>query len=359
MTVGNWSVGNQAGDFYAHKEWSGSDGKTETWTGGIRAKWNSYEMYHYRQTQTVTMANQFFPAGPLPARDLSAIRNLCGWSNNDDLSLLDKLAREVRGHSFDLGINLAEAHKSYAGIIGNLKAIGSALLYLKHGNIPAALRTLGSNQRSSKRVIAKDLTGRWLETQYAFLPLVDQAYQSAKALESLTGPRRYKFVARSRTARIVRNDSSSTPQYSFPCSWTYSKKIIADLYENVSTARSLGLTNPAIIAWEVVPYSFVVDWFIPIGTYLSVWGVIPALNGRFLIIERGGGKSGVVGPGSSPGGTGWSIVATRNYRGQTFRFKRSLSSILSVPRPTFKPLDKALSPRHLLNAVALIHQRLG
>jgi hypothetical protein len=30
-----------------------------------------------------------------------------------------------------------------------------------------------------------------------------------------------------------------------------------------------GLLNPVEIAWELVPYSFIVDWFVPIGNCLS------------------------------------------------------------------------------------------
>lgn len=35
------------------------------------------------------------------------------------------------------------------------------------------------------------------------------------------------------------------------------------------TASSSGLINPLSIAWEVVPFSFVLDWFIPIGATLQ------------------------------------------------------------------------------------------
>lgn len=35
--------------------------------------------------------------------------------------------------------------------------------------------------------------------------------------------------------------------------------------------QRLDLVNPASIAWNEVPYSFVVDWFLPIGDYLQAW----------------------------------------------------------------------------------------
>jgi hypothetical protein len=30
-----------------------------------------------------------------------------------------------------------------------------------------------------------------------------------------------------------------------------------------------GIDNPALLAWELLPYSFVVDWFLPVGNYLQ------------------------------------------------------------------------------------------
>lgn len=38
-------------------------------------------------------------------------------------------------------------------------------------------------------------------------------------------------------------------------------------------ASSLGLDNPALIAWELTPLSFVFDWFINVGDYLT--GLLP------------------------------------------------------------------------------------
>jgi hypothetical protein len=33
--------------------------------------------------------------------------------------------------------------------------------------------------------------------------------------------------------------------------------------------ETLGLLNPLSLAWELLPYSFVIDWFLPIGDYLA------------------------------------------------------------------------------------------
>jgi hypothetical protein len=37
----------------------------------------------------------------------------------------------------------------------------------------------------------------------------------------------------------------------------------------LATLSQLGLINPAVIVWERLPYSFVVDWFAPVGSWLN------------------------------------------------------------------------------------------
>jgi hypothetical protein len=273
--------------------------------------------------------------------------------------LLNKLAEAIRGHSFDLGVNIAEATKSYGTIVSNVQSIGRALLDLKHGNFTGALRSLGARRRGprghwdTRSLDSKDLSGRWLETQYAFLPLVSQSYEAAKAFEAVTGPRRLRFSVGSSAKRATIEGSDSLPNYSMPWNLSFSKRLIAELYEELSLQRSLGLVNPAEIAWEVVPYSFVVDWFLPIGSYISAWGVIPALRGRFITAMRGAIKNGPIND----------FTVLKNYASSgchqsRIEYSRVISGSLSVPLPTFNSLPKALSPKRLLNAVSLIHQIL-
>jgi hypothetical protein len=361
MTAGSWSVGSPPYDsslFFGSKSWNGGNGKTETWNGGIRVKWNNYTMTHYRWYQTI---NAFHSGiGAINNQNPASLKTLTGWGANDDLRLLAKLAEQIKGHSFDLGINIAEGRKTYEQILGNLSSIGKALIALKHGHPGQALRQLGvpTHRWRASQLSLHDVSGRWLEMQYGWRPLVDQCYQAGKALAAQTGPRVLRFYASVGNRSATYNGSQSPSIYTYPVSVTYGKRIHAELYEDVGLSRSLGLVDPAAIAWEVVPYSFVVDWFIPIGTYLSVWSMIPSLLGRFITTERIGQKA----------GEGWSLTplghinsperAGQRKSERWFKITRTVSSSLSVPLPRFNPLPKALSPGRIKNAIALIHQLL-
>jgi hypothetical protein len=76
-----------------------------------------------------------------------------------------------------------------------------------------------------------------------------------------------------------------------------------------------------------------------------------------MITERGALKFGPVRPAPS-NAPEWKEYAKANNRMEFFRTKRTPTSSLSVPVPTFNRLPRALSPKRLLNAVALIHQSL-
>jgi hypothetical protein len=83
-----------------------------------------------------------------------------------------------------------------------------------------------------------------------------------------------------------RNYSSITwGSDSYPLKCGYGRAYLFEMREELGFSRQLGLLDPLSVVWENIPYSFVVDWFIPIGDYLSMLNQIPFLNGRWLITD--------------------------------------------------------------------------
>ena len=39
--------------------------------------------------------------------------------------------------------------------------------------------------------------------------------------------------------------------------------------QNAYLANRVGMINPATVAWELVPFSFAIDWFLPVTSFLD------------------------------------------------------------------------------------------
>jgi len=67
---------------------------------------------------------------------------------------------------------------------------------------------------------------------------------------------------------------SSHPNFAIRSYYTFSSGVVLRARVKVVDAdihrlEQLGLLNPAVLAWELVPFSFVVDWFVNVGNYLA------------------------------------------------------------------------------------------
>lgn len=287
--------------------------------------------------------NEFWYEGISPKFILSA---------NDTLTLYSQLAENVKGHDFNLAVNVAQGKQTFEMATNAVKTIGSALLDVRRGNISSAFRRLGVPSSRVRPLKSKDVSGRWLEMQYGWLPLVSDVYEASKAYESITsGPRRSR-VSATLSRSGLRDYSSSPSSYSLrgPCDDRL--KVVYEMTEEISTARSLGLTDPTTVLWEIIPYSFVVDWFIPIGTYLENLNVIPKLKGRFLT-TRFTKMSGS----ALPKAMG-NVKTPPRLHVKYITMARTVSTSLSVPKPRFSSIEDAFSGKRLLNAIALVSQRL-
>lgn len=105
---------------------------------------------------------------------------------------------------------------------------------------------------------------------------------------------------------------------------------------NLKGLTQLGLTNPALLAWEVIPYSFVIDWFVNIGDYLSS---LDALTGVSRIAAQKITKSVVVE--HWPGGV----------KGRLQQYNRT-NITLSPSPPNWDP---SLTWKRLVDSVALLN----
>lgn len=208
-------------------------------------------------------------------------------SNLEKQALRSKAINGLRLKLKDQSVNVAQFYGEWDQtsrlLATSVARIGKAVSALRHGDIAGAARALGvkvpngsSNfYRRWERNQSEAISTGWLELQYGWLPLLSDAYGSVKFLDTFLKAKPLLFHASTRK-QVSRSDYLKTQQAEYIEEYFYQSKfevssrcsyrMTAAPYHNWS---SLGFTNPVDLAWELLPFSFVVDWFIPIGNFLS------------------------------------------------------------------------------------------
>jgi hypothetical protein len=280
---------------------------------------------------------------------------------NYQLKLLEKLVQKVKGFDFNLGVNLAQMRQVSSMVDVNLRKITGALWDLRKGRFADAARQLGARpKRTNLRV--DDLSGRWLELQYGWLPLISDTFNAAKAFEAISQGPQTRVVRVSHKKKQLIEASTSPSTHSARYEKTTRRSLIYEMAEELSVARQLGLLDPLSVAWEILPWSFVIDWFIPIGSYLDMVNQVPHLKGRFLqttITKANNLKDMTWLGGTKPSNWLYDEVTLTPDQGEYFSRvqmdREVLGSPPAVPPPTFS-MTGAVEGTRVWNAIALAQQ---
>lgn len=303
------------------------------------------------------------------------------WSSNDDIALNGKLREKIQGSDFNVAVFLGEGRESLATVADGANRIYRALLFLKNGKVGRATRellhgrprtyrsgrpgkitgerhTFGDDRPLLSPVgdISRELVTRewfasnWLQLQYGWQPLIQDIWAAMQHFSHMRAQPEIKKYRASRTVKSVGSVYAPgwTPEYSR----VYTRKSIIAKVTHVNQAVLLGLTDPLSLAWEKLPYSFVCDWFIPIGNYLQALQLGQALTATYVSSSKVNAEMGGLVQGINSGGQ---IVGGQGTYSKRSTFNRVVSSTIpAVTLPTFKGWDKVASVVHATNACALL-----
>lgn len=270
-----------------------------------------------------------------------------------------RLAVKVREAAFEGGVALAEYRKTADTIAGAMTRVAGAYRDLRKGRVRSALRKLAAHPKNGRQVreIPKTAADNWLAFTYGVKPILYDVHGALEVLERTYGPP--LDIIKERTAKTYRHDPSvnldgSSLLYINRCRGTVACaggvkfRIDNPLLASLS---SVGLTNPLSVAWELVPFSFVVDWFIPVGDYLL--SIVPPRGVSFL-----GGYTSVLGRGhrfefehlKGVPEPGWTL------RSDTQEFIYDRRALDDWPAPTFNLPDLSLTWQQVTSGVSLLIQ---
>jgi hypothetical protein len=198
----------------------------------------------------------------------------------------NKLVKKLNKRDIDLGVALGEARETAAFVQSAALRLYGAYHAARKRDVSGMLKALGVSRTSNaKRQQLRDIPHAaadvWLEYSYAVRPLLADVYGAVSALEKRhKRPEVVKTRARvtneldHKMATSGVNPGSADIEWSLQGTLTSSIELSFEIANPfLYTLSQLGLTNPMNVAWELVPFSFVVDWFIPIGSWFD--GLVP------------------------------------------------------------------------------------
>lgn len=280
---------------------------------------------------------------------------------------------KIKDKRVDLGVAYAE-RKATSNLLGDTaRRLATAVRAVRHGEFRNAARVLGISN-DVKKPRGSNWTNHWLQLQYGWKPLLSDVYGACDALAKRPmGDWRV-------TAKAFRSDQDSWAVERYPYGSAYpqgnydSCRNVAERHRGVfvridaipgndltMSLASLGVTNPLLVAWELVPYSFVVDWMFPIGNWLdSLDALVGYDQGQTYTSITTRNDTKWTDTGLSRSDFGWPSAFVRNDWLGTKRVLEVIRTANSgVPLPTFPRFKDPRSLGHMANGLSLLAQSFG
>lgn len=261
---------------------------------------------------------------------------------------------EALGDRADLSVSLAEWHQSADMINKRSNQLLHFFKNLRKGRFGDAFDALDMTRHRGFKPKAKDFAGMVLETNFGWVPLVNDIGSAIDVLQGGVPPQRIYGRATVKfdglKSALVPGASNSYLDHVTSGQYSFHVQCNARVENpNLWLANQLGFVNPASVAWELVPYSFVVDWFVNVGDFLNSFTdtVGLSLSGEFYTMYL-------------------TTKSKRRYRFSdgrivTDQFRHMVTSRIvgPIPRPTLRvrPFN-GFSVTRAANAVSLLIQQL-
>ncbi len=276
-------------------------------------------------------------------------------TNSAQIALLNKM----KERDADLGLMLLERKETEHLLLDVLKKITKSIQVIKQ------IRRRGMAQvwRAYKDSHARghQIPEWWLELQYGWKPLMSDVYKAMKVVEQHQLDNDYRIFHKVRTEvgidPLVGTFRDSQLPFNVYVEGTVAMKqrnlIRVDYILETSTLgtlASVGLANPLSLVWERVPFSFVLDWFLPLGSWFNTFD---ARCGKSF----GAGSSTQV---VKSTGVAWRVIPSGDTVGSTpvggdlhcLRMRRDI--LHSFPNPAPPTFKNPCSPVHVANALSLL-----
>lgn len=200
-----------------------------------------------------------------------------GWHSvsADWTAVESRLRAKIKDQNVNLAQNVAEYRQASSMFKGLVSDIVQTFRSLRSGRAFSEFVRILQRPKSKNELA---IANRWLQYQYGLKPLMSDLYGTSDALAKRIRDGMYLHV---RSKLNIGLNGTQTSGDGLKLVWRWDTELrgvarykISD--PSMKMLSQFGITNPLLLAWELIPYSFVVDWLFPVGNFLSS---LDALNG--------------------------------------------------------------------------------
>lgn len=326
---------------YSSRVWSGKDGKTteNAYTCTISASMNPVIRFRRPGEPWKNGAVSSCFGGMTVVKPTSTEMALLRTR------VLGGVLGKYKKHSFNASVLLGELPETARMVVDPIIDVLQAYRLARKGKFSKARKVL--EDRSGRRIpIDKGAASNWLALRYGWIPAIQDSYNAAEAYHL------WKTTYPSHFTRVRSKAKIETPAFIPSCSARgfnrTSLSIILKTSFELEVQSTLGFGNPAILAWELLPFSFVVDWAYDVGTWLELVCQLPR-NRATQYITTEFSQAFVAGPVRHPT---YEVRDSESYLNKIVKVTRSSSNYPFVPPPVMRnPFGNSIS--RLLDAVSI------
>lgn len=270
-----------------------------TWSNGLDGRTSSYyDLYQskqarpydlpatYKMVRGYTVAAEYYGAltNFASLANVGVHKGVLGWgpdvNSTFGLQILqannnayEKFSEKVKGVSAMVAVDIAELNTSLKMIADRALQLLLFCEALRRGRFKEAAALLGVQKPESFRKLAKKgFANQFLEFHFGWEPLIGDIGAAVDILQKDPKDKRVQCRGKRVDKHLVGVENTGGYTYRYECR----AKIQTSCSSRVKVsnpmlhmADQLGFVNPAGIAWELVPFSFVVDWFVPVSAFLN------------------------------------------------------------------------------------------
>lgn len=206
-----------------------------------------------------------------------------------DLDVLNKLLEKWRGGDWNPSVTAGESVEAWTLIADRVRRLARGYKAVRRGDVGSAVRFLAGSGRAArhkpKRLTSREVSATWLEMQYGWIPLVKDIYAASEFTSVHVSMPTLRTSKRS-WGPAPTPSGGSIPANRVNDGWVNERLTSVKLLltsTEVPLPERLGLTDPVTVLWELLPGSFILDWVLPIGDFLTALHAIRAIPaGKYI-----------------------------------------------------------------------------